>query len=545
VEFPEVGTCFCLLALLFVPCPAQEPDLTISGTVVNSVTGEPIRQALVSVILAPNRREASGPQNAPLARSRAIDPVLTDSSGAFQVRGLLPGWVTVRAQKPGFTAASENLQQLDASRDGLTIRLSPLGSISGRVLDAEGEPVPGVAIRAFESRIQDGRRELSSSRSVSTDDLGRYHLWNVAPRSYYILAAGRRGGTATIVGQPPSLPSAHEGFAPVYYPAAADRASATSIAITPGQAFQADLRVAIEPAFRVRGLVRNHDRSRPVTIEAFRAGLTVSASRAVVNPASGRFEISDLVPGSYVIRATQGAAGMDPDEDFAAPRAQREIQIGGSDVEGVALDLAPGVDVKAIVRSPVLPDDAQPRRRRSGPAVSIELIEVGPTETIIPSAGAASDGTLIVPGVPPGQYRLKIECFGLYVASAIAGGQDLLQGAPLSVGPGSSPPAIEIVLRDDGGTVSGTVATGKAATANLWALLAPVAAGSNFLKVSVPRGAFEFRNVAPGDYQAYLLNSLDTVEYRNPEVLRVLRGGRSVHVTAGGTTSVVLEEVAQ
>jgi hypothetical protein len=38
---------------------------------------------------------------------------------------------------------------------------------------------------------------------------------------------------------------------------------------------------------------------------------------------------------------------------------------------------------------------------------------------------------------------------------------------------------------------------------------------------------------------------VENIEYRNPEVLRGFKGGQSVHVTAGGTTTVTLKAVAQ
>jgi hypothetical protein len=41
------------------------------------------------------------------------------------------------------------------------------------------------------------------------------------------------------------------------------------------------------------------------------------------------------------------------------------------------------------------------------------------------------------------------------------------------------------------------------------------------------------------------LKDINKFEYRNPEVIRALRGGQTVHVTAGGTASVTLKAFAQ
>ncbi len=56
---------------------------------------------------------------------------------------------------------------------------------------------------------------------------------------------------------------------------------------------------------------------------------------------------------------------------------------------------------------------------------------------------------------------------------------------------------------------------------------------------------WQFANLAPGEYQVYWLKEIDRLEYRNGEVLRVLRGGARVTVTARGSASVVVKEMAQ
>src|SRR5262249_9637919 len=56
--------------------------------------------------------------------------------------------------------------------------------------------------------------------------------------------------------------------------------------------------------------------------------------------------------------------------------------------------------------------------------------------------------------VPPGRYRVKLYGSIGYTASVQAGGTDLLR-EPLVVAIGSAPPEIEIVVKDDVGSVSG------------------------------------------------------------------------------------------
>ena len=559
-------------------CEAQDRggEYSISGVVVNSQTGEPVRQALVT---GSGMRETSedatndatnGEDAAVHALGNdAIEPLLTDASGAFHWRGLQAGTYTLSAEKPGF--ASENDQatplKLGPSREGVTIRLSPLGSISGRVLDGDGEPVPGVNVRALSSRIENGRRVVSQTRSVYTDDLGRYHLWNLSPGSYYIQAAGRSGTTQFYVGPSPTVVGAHEGFEPLFYPAAADWKSATPVTITPGASVEASLQVAMQPAFRVTGTIRGHDPAQTIEVQAVRSDGSASGARATVAPGSGRFAIYDLVPGAYSIRARQ-------QQGTSSLYARQEVRIGAADVEGVALEMAPGANVKVVIhgtppkaeeqpvegqeqqgqpastmaQEPVAEGqqaDAQPVRPQA-PSAFVQLEDPDDPEGAnhAPMAPAAADGSLIIPGVPEGRYRVLIHSLGGYVASATAGGQDLLRGGLLTVAAGVPPPVVEVLLQFDFGTISGTVAA-EAAGPERWVLIVPVAPGREPFMAPTENGGFELLSVAPDDYRVFLLAGQDTVEYANPGVVSALRGGEDVHVTANGKAEVVLKELAQ
>ena len=62
----------------------SETKYSLSGNVVNAVTGEPIRRALVQIYMGPEQAS------------------LTDDSGHFEFNGLSPGQTSVTVQKPGF-----------------------------------------------------------------------------------------------------------------------------------------------------------------------------------------------------------------------------------------------------------------------------------------------------------------------------------------------------------------------------------------------------------------------------------------------------------
>jgi hypothetical protein len=521
-----------LLALAVIAGPSEAQDAAgefhVSGTVFNKATGAVLRQALVT--LEGSRRVA--------VPRRFVE--LTDVKGAFHFVSVPAGEYSITAWKNGFAPDSGGDRQLTLgpSREDLDIPLSPLAKIAGTVTDADGQPVPGVSVRALYRELKDGRRTVRQDRSVTTDDLGHYRMWALAPGEYYIVAAGRGGGTSGVVGPTPASALAHEGFHPRYYPAAADRASATAIPLTPGQEFQADLRIEMQPAHRVRGSVRNLTGYQQVRIEFLRGDGELSANRVLVNTARGTFEASDVLPGEYLVRATQPVEGKEL-------LGERRIQVGKANVDGMVVELVPGVTVSGVVRGakPVEPSpDAQTASARAlMPIAGVTLVPVGSRQADLRpwSANPGAEGSFAIEDVPAGRYRVSISPFGYYVASAISGPVDLLTGI-LTVPAGVAPEKIEIVIRDDGGNISGTVESFAGSIDRAWVLLVSSAGEPQW--ASAFGGTFQFRSVAPGDYQAFLVGDISKIEYRNPEVIRGLRNGHAVRVTARETVNVNLKK---
>jgi hypothetical protein len=515
------------IGILLAACAPGQDTFHIAGTVVNSQTGQPVKGAVVT--LRGRVQFEKGTPEAPKSRE-----ALTDAGGRFSVDELPSGGFTVSAEKNGYvtTWVAGGELTVGPSKDGVAVSLTPLGVISGRVMDEEGEPVVFASVRAVASELRDGTRSYRQVRSVSTDDQGRYRMWNFTPGEYYIATAGRTGGTVATVTQ--SLSAGAGGpvaFAPVYFPGARDRASATAIVMTPGQDVTADLRVRMEASFRIRGTIRGAAAYQPVQVELLRGANDLNATRALVNSATGRFEVREVVPGNYLLRATQGAGT----QQF---RGEVPVQVAGKDLSGVVLDLAPGVSVTGVVRMPAAAS-ARPERKRMRGTATVTLQAVGDAAGAKPwNAMADEEGRFAIEGVAQGRYHLQVMPFGGYVAAAISGTQDLLQGE-LVVGAGTAPAAIEIDVRDDGGVVN--VQTAEVQGTVL--LAAPN--GGETQHAPAMQGGVQFGSLAPGEYQVYWLKEIDRLEYRNADVLRMLRGGTRVTLTAKGSASVVVKEMAQ
>ena len=68
----------------------------------------------------------------------------------------------------------------------------PRGSvIGGHVVDEDGEPMPGVAVRAMRYQYLQGERRLTAAGSGQTDDIGQFRVWGLMPGDYYVNATAR------------------------------------------------------------------------------------------------------------------------------------------------------------------------------------------------------------------------------------------------------------------------------------------------------------------------------------------------------------------
>jgi hypothetical protein len=130
--------------------------------------------------------------------------MVTDSKGRFVFQNLQPaddyfldarrfGYAPTRYgwSGPGQSLALADIARITLSQnqwiDGIDIPLWRLGVISGRVVDERGEPVVGVAVRAFSTRRIAGNSYPVGGPIVTTDDRGVYRMTGL-DRGRYVVA---------------------------------------------------------------------------------------------------------------------------------------------------------------------------------------------------------------------------------------------------------------------------------------------------------------------------------------------------------------------
>src|SRR5439155_1009943 len=112
-------------------------------------------------------------------------------------RGLLRALLFVGLCAPvALAAQGRSGQQQQPARDTSAQKNAPAptGSIAGRILDEDGEPMPGATVRVMRYQYLQGDRRLVPVGTSQTDDKGNYRVWGLMPGDYYVTATGRGFG---------------------------------------------------------------------------------------------------------------------------------------------------------------------------------------------------------------------------------------------------------------------------------------------------------------------------------------------------------------
>ena len=193
----------------------------------------------------------------------------TSGDGKFAFRDIVPGEYQLVAAREGGYLPAEYGQRSPSGR-GLPINLAAgrklkdvqlsmaqPGSISGRVVDGDGEPVGRAQVQALRTVYMDGRRTESIVASVATDDRGEYRLYWLAPGQYHVSATPQdvRRGWVPVIAKSLNAPSTfytllsspvvtrrvldsgevqEEVQVPVYFPGTTDLQSATDVDLRAG-----------------------------------------------------------------------------------------------------------------------------------------------------------------------------------------------------------------------------------------------------------------------------------------------------------------------
>jgi hypothetical protein len=287
------------------PAESQSGPYRIAGTIVNSVTGEPVRHAAVAALA--------------VADSHTVQSVFSGEDGHFALERLPAAKYQLTASKLGYLTSfydqRENYNSAIVTGEGqntehLTFRLPPNASIVVAVTDDGGDPVEKATVLFFKKSRISGRGEQMVSSSMTTDDAGTCEMDNLKAGAYFVAVSAKpwyamhmlASGTKQEAGSRAN-PALDVAYPVTFFDGVTDQASATPLVLAAGQQEHIGIVLHAVPALRLSVQMPHAAQgvSTPPQLQQaiFGFAYTPEGSTPPVVTPNGIAEFVGVAPGSY------------------------------------------------------------------------------------------------------------------------------------------------------------------------------------------------------------------------------------------------------
>jgi len=505
-------------ALANCPC-------TLKGLVLNSVTGAPVRNALVE--------SSAGSPNS----------TLTDSDGAFHFENLSAGSASISAIKPGFLPATPFLSPSPSFRIApdappAVIKLVPAGVVRGHIADDRGLPLENFSVQLLRRTPGASEPTRQSFFTIATNDLGDFRIPDLPAGSYYLLVAPQDAR--------PYRPSENEtpvGYPRVYYPGVLELTAATPIKVSAGRESIANLTLTPKPFVRLSGKISGYRPGSSLQLYLFMDGESEPSHPLKSDPATGEFQTDWIPPGLYSIGAAAEGNGNASGIQLVQLTARFWISATSS-ISGLNIVLTNSVNLPISISGLPGKEDLN--------QLSIQLnsrdgITFGADFASSEGGTDSSSADMYFLSLPQGTYHLVVSSAldgPYYLESARFGSTDLLT-SDLVVDSSASARPIEIVLRRGAATLSGSVNLKDAARGAVVCLFPEKSNAKPLFQVAGSNGSFRFENLPPGDYRIGAVDSLLDVDFANLATLeKISSAGSGISLSPSQALAVTLDVTA-
>jgi protocatechuate 3,4-dioxygenase beta subunit len=347
------------------------------------------------------------------------EPAVTDARGRYTLElGAYRSYRRVQAAAAGYQRGYGERQ--GSSGDGPTIALAPAAGLSGRVVDGEGNPLPGVALELsavpVSGRFGSAAHLRDRSRATSSRN-GAFSLSGLAAGVFYRIRFTKAGFAPLELRVEPLEPF--------------EQRSGVEVVLRPGRLGVG--RVVDESDAPIAGAevtLRSAQPTDPMTaaIQFARRGGDEAEEPTAATDAEGRFEIADLAAGRYDLEVRAGG--------FAPAKVPGvKVGEGGGQVDLGTVVLAPGASIEGRVADP------------DGRAIASAEVTVR----------AGRDGLLGWSGAAGPRAKVQTDAGGRFVVADLAPGQPVVltvakEGYGTEATSSLRPPAdgVAVVLRPAG-----------------------------------------------------------------------------------------------
>ena len=540
-------------------------------------------QALQGVVLRKGTSEGLSNATVELHQDQGkagiLDSIITEDDGRFSFSNVQPGRYRLIVTRRGYARPPLTVTVTSGRPvEDIQLNMTPAGSISGHIFDAEGRPVGNVEVEAMKASYPEGRRTLTPIQSVRTNDLGEYRLYWLAPGRYYVAAVHPKvrgmsqllfsafsmsmGGPAGMVistgkadpalgefGIMPDLEPESIRYAPVFYGGTTDERTASGIDVREAADF-GGVNFVVGPvqSRHVRGVVIDGVTGRAAqygSISLLRGPDSPRMKDIEVDHDTGTFDMV-LFPGSHALTANSASG-----EGYAA------FTLGDADIENLTIPTTPAFDIpgRIVVDGPPISTAAlealQLSLRRDPPRgeqLSLSYSTPLPDRSFTVSASSGDYRMNIAPILnltrPRGGPPPALE--NAYVKSIRLGNTDILNGTlHLEAQPTAT---LEVVIATNPGALDGQVVkTGPGPVADIPVILLPDARNRNELyrtTTTDASGRFHFDRVVPGDYKVFSWEDVEDGAWYDADFMTANEShGMPVHIGEGGAETARVEAI--
>jgi hypothetical protein len=509
--------CLLLGTVAWAQIPAAPAGLyRIAGTVVNAVTGEPVRQATVAALSTET--------------SHTLQSARADNEGHFALQGLPAGKYQLTASKRGYRTAfyddHEGFNSAIVTGEGqetesLLFRLPPEADLRVTVTDDGGEAVEKARILLFWRARNHGLDErLYEVDQAVTDDDGVRNFSNLAPGEYFVAVTAQPWYAMHKAGQRLGAEAGNAldvAYPVTFYDGATEEAAATPIVLEDGSHEEIAINLHAVPALHLlvqASRAQDGSIARPELRQSvFGTQISAENMEAPYQAQSGMVEFAGVAPGRYEL-----AQGSPPRLVELDATASQEIDPNAG---------TPTVAVQGVLRTAsgsALPEDLA--------TILVWHDRAHPRE---PVRAPGSGGEFSFAAVPPGTWELWIASAGkmLPVLSTTSGGKTST-GNLVTVADRQLTLTGTVMAAET--RVEGMVKKNGKAMAGAMVVLVPQNPEANLDRFARDQsdsdGSFSLRDVAPGRYTVVAIEDGWELEWSRPEVIgRYLPRGIGVTVT--------------